>query len=287
MRQLKNAFCFFKTNKDRTLLPVSFSLYVPVMLMALLCLASGVSGQWVTGEYQKKKITYILNQNVGIGTGIPGAPLIVQGPGSSGTIRVWPSNPDEESSIGLYTSPNNSGEPWMISQGAWGNKGNLIFGFKRPLMKITQNGNVFIYGSGQNPVNAKPEFLSKYAMFVEQGVMSEDFAIAPVANWADYVFNKDYKLKNLEDVEAYIIQHKHLEGIPSQKEVEENGYSVNGLNVHLVEKVEELTLYIIKEDNEIKQLKKEVSGYHSLQQELEILKGQIKKLQSGKPSHKK
>ncbi|MDF1548508.1 MAG: hypothetical protein P1P88_11845 [Bacteroidales bacterium] len=76
--------------------------------------------------------------------------------------------------------------------------------------------------------------------------------------WSDFVFNKDYSLITLEDLEKYISMHRHLPGVPSEKEVVENGINVGEMNALLLQKVEELTLYLIEQDKKIKLLEKEV-----------------------------
>ncbi len=69
--------------------------------------------------------------------------------------------------------------------------------------------------------------------------------------WADYVFDKDYVLKPLKEVEDYINQNKHLPDVPSTAEVEKNGIKVGETEALLMKKVEELTLYLIEKDKEI------------------------------------
>jgi hypothetical protein len=62
----------------------------------------------------------------------------------------------------------------------------------------------------------------------------------------DYVFEDDYKLKELEDIEKYLSANKHLPEIPSAKEMKENGINVVDLEMKLLQKIEELTLYAIE-----------------------------------------
>jgi len=80
--------------------------------------------------------------------------------------------------------------------------------------------------------------------------------------WPDYVFEDHYDLKELSEVEKFIAKNGHLPNIPSAKEVENNGISVGEMNAKLLEKIEELTLYLIqqrKEKNtEIRQLNKRI-----------------------------
>ena len=73
--------------------------------------------------------------------------------------------------------------------------------------------------------------------------------------WADYVFDETYKLRSIDDVAAHIQQHKHLPGIPSAKEVEANGLKVGEMQAKMMEKIEELTLYVIELKKEIELLK--------------------------------
>jgi len=64
--------------------------------------------------------------------------------------------------------------------------------------------------------------------------------------WPDYVFSKKYKLLSLKELEHFIAENQHLPNVPSAAEVEENGVNVGEMNAILLQKVEELTLYIIQ-----------------------------------------
>jgi hypothetical protein len=76
--------------------------------------------------------------------------------------------------------------------------------------------------------------------------------------WADYVFEKSYKLPALSSVKAYIQKNQHLPEIPSQAEIIKTGLDVSEANKLLLKKMEEMTLYMIKATEEITALKKEV-----------------------------
>ncbi|MBC9795837.1 hypothetical protein [Sinomicrobium weinanense] len=67
---------------------------------------------------------------------------------------------------------------------------------------------------------------------------------------------KTINLRSLEEVQAHIKEKRHLPGIPSAKEMEEEGINLKEMNLKLLEKVEELTLYVIELKTEIKKLKK-------------------------------
>ncbi|WP_353121704.1 hypothetical protein [Dysgonomonas capnocytophagoides] len=76
--------------------------------------------------------------------------------------------------------------------------------------------------------------------------------------WADFVFDKDYKLPTLQEVENHINEHNHLPDIPSEAEVKENGVSIGEMQAKLLQKIEELTLYVIQQDKTIKNLENKV-----------------------------
>jgi hypothetical protein len=75
------------------------------------------------------------------------------------------------------------------------------------------------------------------------------------AKWPDYVFEPSYKLRDLSELEAFIRQNKHLPGLPSQAEISHQGIPLVSTQKALVEKVEELTLYIIALQKQIDSLK--------------------------------
>lgn len=77
--------------------------------------------------------------------------------------------------------------------------------------------------------------------------------------WPDFVFDKEYVLPDLKEVENHIKEHKHLPGIPSEGEVKENGVSVGEMQAKLLQKIEELTLYVIDLKKENEKLEKRIN----------------------------
>ena len=120
---------------------------------------------------------------------------------------------------------------------------------------------VFGGEDGSTITNAQiaDSFYPDFSVWVEEGIVTEDIAVAPSSEWdgsqPDYVFETDYELPSLEDVEVYVTSYKHLEGIPSKAEVAEKGWSLPSMDQKLLKKVEELTLYTIQQEKEIKALK--------------------------------
>ncbi|HRG02504.1 MAG TPA: hypothetical protein PKZ75_15430 [Bacteroidia bacterium] len=76
--------------------------------------------------------------------------------------------------------------------------------------------------------------------------------------WADFVFDKNYKLMPLSEVECYYKNNKHLPNIPTAKQIEEDGNDLAKTDALLLQKIEELTLYIVQQQKEIEALKKEI-----------------------------
>ena len=76
--------------------------------------------------------------------------------------------------------------------------------------------------------------------------------------WSDYVFDNDYKLRTLNELEEYIKTNKHLPDVPSEKEVFKKGIDLGEMDGLLLRKIEELTLYIIEQEKRIKNLEEKI-----------------------------
>lgn len=77
-------------------------------------------------------------------------------------------------------------------------------------------------------------------------------------NWADFVFEENYNLRSIPSLEKYIKTHKHLPEIPSSEQVNKEGINLGDINSKLLQKIEELTLYIIEQDKRIQQLENQI-----------------------------
>jgi trimeric autotransporter adhesin len=110
--------------------------------------------------------------------------------------------------------------------------------------------NKVVIGTGIN------SFPDGFQLFVKGGILTERVRVA-VANsdrWADYVFKKGYKLMPLRDVERFIKYNQHLPNVPSAQEMAKNGLDVMETSAKLMEKIEELTLYMIEANKKIEVL---------------------------------
>ncbi|MBC7934291.1 MAG: hypothetical protein H7Y86_02875 [Rhizobacter sp.] len=97
-----------------------------------------------------------------------------------------------------------------------------------------------------------------YMLNVGGRVIAEEVRVQLKTAWPDYVFSDNYLLKPLEEVEQFIKANKHLPGIPSAAEIEKNGQHLGEVQSRLVEKVEELTLYILTLNKELAEQRKEL-----------------------------
>ncbi|WP_264536597.1 tail fiber protein [Flavobacterium sp. N1736] len=84
----------------------------------------------------------------------------------------------------------------------------------------------------------------------------------------DYVFTEDYKLKTLQEVEEFIKQNKHLPEIPSAQEIEKNGLMLAEMNMSLLKKMEEMTLYMIEQNKKINELEQQNKKFADLENRL-------------------
>ncbi|UGU18114.1 hypothetical protein LS482_09565 [Sinomicrobium kalidii] len=130
-------------------------------------------------------------------------------------------------------------------------KGDLAFYVKDgnalvESMRLTANGNL---GVGTvNPGNWK--------LAINGKIRAREIKVE--TGWSDFVFEKDYNLPTLEEVEQHIKEKGHLKDIPSTKEVEENGIFLGEMDAKLLQKIEELTLYIIELKKENKKQQEQI-----------------------------
>lgn len=91
----------------------------------------------------------------------------------------------------------------------------------------------------------------QYNLDVRGSIRAEEVIVETTG--ADFVFAEDYQLRPLSEVKEFIAENKHLPEIQSAKEMQENGVSVSELQTQLLQKIEELTLYILQQEEKIKQ----------------------------------
>lgn len=147
-----------------------------------------------------------------------------------------------DTSLVIWSNSNSNN--YLVLQPSWGNVG---IGSYTPNAKFHVNGAQLI---GSNSAR----IATGYSLSVDGKIMAEDVTILNSTSWPDYVFENNYKRMNLDDLALFIQRNKHLPNIPSAAVVEKEGIHLAEMNKKLMEKVEELTLYIIELNNRIKVL---------------------------------
>ncbi len=124
---------------------------------------------------------------------------------------------------------------------------------------ITGSGSALTVNSSSQVVIGNTTTPGSYKLYVETGILTEKVKVAvkTSANWADHVFAPGYKLKSITEVDAFIKANKHLPGVPSATTMVKEGLDVAAMDAKLLEKVEELTLYVIELNKRLQLLEKE------------------------------
>ncbi|CAI8246265.1 MAG: Uncharacterised protein [Cryomorphaceae bacterium] len=209
---------------------------------------------------------------VGIGTDHPQAKLDVRGSGRFGTSFPIFINEDGISSVNdkLWLNKNNGHDVEIGISGGTTNLhvegSSLLHGEVRidagKILQVnrieTAGGVIEITGSTETSgsVAIGTTIQSGYALSVCGKIGSREVKVKANNGWCDYVFENDYNLMSLTDVEEFITENKHLPEIPSAIEVEENGIEVSVMMEKMMKKIEELTLYTIEQEKRINELEK-------------------------------
>ncbi len=114
------------------------------------------------------------------------------------------------------------GDVFLPESGIWNALGNVGIGTTNPTEKLSVNGKI----------------------------RAKEIKVE-TANWPDYVFEDDYPMLSLAEIEKYIKTNKHLPEMPSSTEAEANGIALGELNKLLLKKIEELTLHLIEKDKQL------------------------------------
>ncbi|MBC8755164.1 hypothetical protein H2O64_10805 [Kordia sp. YSTF-M3] len=117
-----------------------------------------------------------------------------------------------------------------------------------------------------------------YKLFVNGGILAKEVRVR--TDWADYVFEKEYELKPLSEVESYINENGHLPNVPSAKTVETEGLNLGDITKIQQEKIEELTLYIIEQNKNIEDQQRILESQQEQLNEMKVLLKKMLKKES-------
>lgn len=142
---------------------------------------------------------------------------------------------------------------------------------ERIKMRISETGDICI-GTLSTSDSTGP-----YKLSVNGKVRANEVKV--YTGWADFVFEKDYNLPTLEEVENHINTKGHLKDIPNAKEVEENGIYLGEMNSKLLQKIEELTLYTIQQEKRINSLENRKNKLEEENKELKSISKRLSQLE--------
>jgi len=220
-------------------------------------------------------MTKVSHSQVGIGTTTPQGDLqiddrlVIDAPDNTGWGRIANNSYWDYNDV----STNNPKRvvDGFVAECGLSNTGDLMF-------RTAENGNA------NSVVNFKLNMLVKnnggvgintwtipagYELAVDGKIIATEIKVRPSNYWPDYVFKTGYKLQSLEEVENYIDTNGHLPNIPKAEIIEKEGYHVGEMDIKLLEKIEELTIYAIDADKEIKHQQQQIDDLTQLVQELQ------------------
>jgi hypothetical protein len=222
-----------------------------------------------------KGFVQLVNNDIKIGTNVDNdnGKFIVR---TNGTDRLTVNNKGQ---MGLNVNPDDFSGSFSVGEDQDGNAAIVLTKDNALKAKLSTNGTTttlsshtgafYIYRDNGSPfvMHSDGSFSMGghinaigYRFSVYGKAIAYEFTALPYASWPDYVFADNYKLRPLSEVKKFISENKHLPNIPAASEIEKNGIQLGDMSKRLMEKVEELTLYVIQLQEQVDELKKRTTN---------------------------
>lgn len=232
-------------------------------------ITGGSADFWISGNNNIRmftagnptpRLSILNNGNVGIGTNNPSAKLEIKGDflvKNGDNVFKYNGNGD----VTLKYPVRGSGGRAMVHH----NNNTLVLNYGNDFTGGIQIGNSILFKEGgisyintgkiaiglPNPQQALSNAPIDELLTVNGTIHAKEIRIDLTGSLADYVFEPDYTLMPLSEVESFVKANKHLPEIPSAAEVKENGLSMGEMQNKLLQKIEELTLYVIEQQKQL------------------------------------
>lgn len=186
---------------------------------------------------------------------------------------------NHEGQMGLNVVPDELNTTLAVGEDENGNTGvelvqndtrRGMFSFNGTNTFLTSStGSLYVYRNSNYPMilhsngdfsMGGPSKAFGYRLSVYGKVIATEYTTLPIGDWPDYVFEKNYNLKPLKEVKEFIERNKHLPNIPAATQIEKEGIQLGQMTKSLLEKVEELTLYVLQQQEQIDELKKQIQA---------------------------
>ncbi|MBP1221763.1 hypothetical protein [Flavobacterium sp. 1355] len=245
------------------------------------------------GGMCSNRFTIMDNGNVGIGTNSPTANLEINAPAITGAetllkLRVSDA-PQDYIRIGNGTNSSAQFLPNLVGYRTsdvrpslyltastetatdTGNDALMVFDSRtsaaaiitRPLFSWDSYGNRKMVLNANGSLGIGTTATGNHKLAVEGSIGAREIKVQ-ATGWSDFVFKKEYTLPTLEEVEKHIAEKGHLENIPNEEEVLKNGINLGEMNAKLLQKIEELTLYVIEQNKRLDKVEKENNDLRNL-----------------------
>ena len=219
--------------------------------------AKGGQAKLILGSDDTDVLTIDSDNDVGIGTLTPLSDLHIYKPSGIVDLRLETDSGNPILRMDAGSGTTSYSQLRFTENGAL--SGAMWYNYSNNALEFYESGTAMTVQNARVGIGTLPNV--NYRLSVNGKVICEELKVQLYGNWPDYVFADDYPLMDVADLKTYISDNGHLPGVPSAAEVnEQQGIEVGEMNRILLEKVEELTLLLIRQQDEIDQLKAQINN---------------------------